>query len=212
MMPAAIVVVDWSQFKAYLLLRMIERTAAQTIRYAKAYHTILLPPTDDKLQMVLQFAPDKRVHIMKAMVSLARFLGIYNTVWIPLRQRFDLKWSTAGSQNLSTFERFFDDSRTLEKMIEWVRKALRVLPDNMGNAVVFNCLTGLRPNESLSAIRLIKDPETFKTYYKEDKQCLEHFKFPEIFLRCTKCAYISVVDRDQRSGICILGPKTSAKL
>jgi hypothetical protein len=53
--------IDWSQFKAYLLSRMIERTAAQRIRYAKAYHTILLQPTDDKLQMVLQFAPDKRV-------------------------------------------------------------------------------------------------------------------------------------------------------
>jgi intergrase/recombinase len=30
-------------------------------------------------------------------------------------------------------------------------------------------------------------------YYKQERQCLEHFRFPEIFLRKTKKAYISFV-------------------
>lgn len=34
-----------------------------------------------------------------------------------------------------------------------------------------------------------------KYYYNPEQQFLEHFRFPEIFLRCTKSAYISIVDK-----------------
>jgi intergrase/recombinase len=64
----------------------------------------------------------------------------------------------------------------------------------MGSAIKFNCLTGLRPNEALQAIRLVKSGHPTISYYNQDRQCLEHFRYPEIFLRHTKSAYISLVD------------------
>ena len=45
--------------------------------------------------------------------------------------------------------------------------------------IKFNCLTGLRPNEAIQSIRLIRNPETVKTYYNEDRQCSEHFAFQQ---------------------------------
>lgn len=123
---------------------------------------------------------------------MARFLGKYD-VWLAIRQRYNLRWST-GNEALATFERFFDDSKTLGTMLEWVREAIRILPAPMGDIIKFNTLTGLRPNESLAAIRLINNPEHFKTYYSLERMCLEHFRFHDIFLRRTKSAYISIAD------------------
>jgi hypothetical protein len=81
-------------------------------------------------------------------------------------------------------------------MLKWVKNTLEVLPTQMGEAIKWNALTGLRPAESLQAIKLIKDPATFKTYYDTERQCLQHFKFPDLFLRRTKNTYITIVDNN----------------
>jgi intergrase/recombinase len=57
-------------------------------------------------------------------------------------------------------------------------------------------LTGLRASECIAAAKLIKDHDSFKTYYSESRQCLEHFRFANIFIRSTKAAYISLVDKE----------------
>jgi hypothetical protein len=202
--------VDWSQFKVYLLQRMTESTAMQRMRYTKKYYHGLLPPepTNDKIQSPLQMKPDKRIHIMKAMSALARFMGLV-TRWQEIKQRHNLTWST-GNENLAVFQRFFlDDSKALDNMIEWVRNAIKILSADMASIVTFNCLTGLRPNECIASAILIKDFETFKTnYFNENKQCLEHFRHPNIFLRRRKSAFISIITKDLLSGIHVLGSRT----
>jgi hypothetical protein len=181
--------IDWNQFKQFLLQRTNAKTTGGRLRYAKQFVSVL--QTGDA-QPLLQVTPDKRIHAMKGLASLSRFLGCYDT-WLAIRQRYNLKWST-GNESLATFERFFDDKRTLDSMLQWVREAIRVLPAPMGEIIKFNVLTGLRPNESIQAVRLINKRELFTTYHNEERQCLEHFRFPEIFLRRTKSAYISIVD------------------
>ncbi len=81
-------------------------------------------------------------------------------------------------------------------MIEWLRDTMDVLPVTYSNFFLFCTLTGLRASESVECIRLIKDPESFRTYYNEDKQCLEHFRFANLFIRRTKATYISFVRKD----------------
>jgi intergrase/recombinase len=61
---------------------------------------------------------------------------------------------------------------------------------------MFCTLTGLRASECVASVKLIKDPDSFKNYYNEDRQCLEHFRFVNIFIRRTKAAYISLVDKE----------------
>jgi hypothetical protein len=137
---------------------------------------------------------DKRIHIMKAISSLARFSGQV-PAWYEIKQRYNLTWST-GNEKLDAFQRFFDDGKSLDSMLQWVRDALKILPAQMGEAIKWSTLTGLRTAESLQAIRLINDPIAFKTYYDSDRQILQHFKFPELFLRRTKTVYITIVDNE----------------
>jgi hypothetical protein len=58
---------------------MTTRTAEQRMRYAKKYYQILLLSGDGghyrNAQILLQMQGDKRIHIMKAISSLARFTG-----------------------------------------------------------------------------------------------------------------------------------------
>jgi hypothetical protein len=81
-------------------------------------------------------------------------------------------------------------------MLQWPRQVRQDLPKSYSNFFMFCALTGLRASECVACIRLIKDPESFKTYYNENRQCLEHFRFANIFIRRTKAAYISLVDKE----------------
>jgi hypothetical protein len=144
---------------------MTNRTAEQRMRYAKKYYQILLLSGDGghyrNAQSLLQMQGDKRIHIMKAISSLARFTGQV-PAWQEIKQRYNLTWST-GNEKLNAFQRIFDDGKSLDSMLQWVRDALEILPVQMGEAIKWSTLTGLRPAESLQAIRLINDPIAFKT-------------------------------------------------
>ena len=166
----------WKQFEAYLLQRMTPKSAGDRLRYAKQFASVL---QTGNAQSLLQLAPNKRIHVMKALASLSRFLGSYD-VWLQIRQRYNLHWST-GNENLSTFQRFFDDSKTMDTMLQWVKNTLEVLPAQMGEAIKWSTLTGLRPAESLQAIRLINDPIAFKTVTSAKKS--ESLKMAEVFIQ-----------------------------
>jgi intergrase/recombinase len=60
------------------------------------------------------------------------------------------------------------------------------------NIILFNTLTGLRPEEAQKAIHLIKTKEW--EYIDEERGILKHYQFPETFLRQTKNAYLSIIN------------------
>jgi hypothetical protein len=87
---------------------------------------------------------------------------------------------------------------------------MAALPARMAAVVKFACLTGLRPSEAVESARLLnaRSAGTRSSYYNQERQALEHFRFPEIFIRRTKKAYISFVTKEQLSGIGLLRGKT----
>jgi hypothetical protein len=155
---------------------MTEKTAEDRMRYAKQFIKIITrgAAAGDASEL-LQLSPDKRIHAMKALSNLSKFTGTYDQ-WLHLRQRYNLTWST-GTEKLDAFTRFFDDSNTLDTMLQWLREACQELPKAHSNFFMFCTLTGLRSSECVNCVSLIKDPENFKTYYNKERQCLEHFKF-----------------------------------
>lgn len=64
----------------------------------------------------------------------------------------------------------------------WVGKILR-----------FAVLVGLRPAEVVESVKLLNCVADSQRYFNEERQALEHFRFPQIFLRQTKKAYLSFV-------------------
>ena len=137
------------------------------------------------MQQILQFSEQKRVHIMKALAILSQYLGCYNQ-WKRLRENYQLKWS---GNNIDTFSHMMRTN--IDEMIEWVKKAISVLPVDYGNLILYNTLTGLRPTESMESMQLLK--KEYNNYLKKQTMLIEHYKYPKQFIRRTKKAYISVV-------------------
>ena len=61
------------------------------------------------------------------------------------------------------------------------------------NLFIFNTLTGLRPIEVSTCISLLHS--NLENYWNREKGILEHYKFPNEFIRRTKKVFISVVDK-----------------
>ena len=96
----------------------------------------------------------------------------------------------------STFKSIFDsegDGKNLESMVRWIRDVSSTLPAEYRNILMFNTLTGLRPDEAQKAIHLVK---TRGSEYMDRDRGSKHYQFPSTFLRQTKNAYISVVNPD----------------
>jgi intergrase/recombinase len=58
---------------------------------------------------------------------------------------------------------------------------------------MFILMTGLRPSEALQSIKLIKEDN--ENYLNKNTMLLEHFKYPQCFIRRTKKVYISIVNK-----------------
>ena len=76
-------------------------------------------------------------------------------------------------------------------MIRWIRDVSTAVPQQYGNVLLFNTLTGLRPDEAQKSIYLIKTKGG--QYDDLDRRTLKHYQFPDPFIRHTKNAYISGV-------------------
>jgi len=181
-----------------------KRNIRQILCYAQRYHKVL--QTGDASELVsLSSGPIKR-HAMEALKVYAKYSGSYEK-WCQIRKRYSLHW-TNGDESFQALQRFFNPDLSLDVMLDWVRKAIRVLPVAMATVIKFNCLTGLRPAEAVESVRLLNSLSGEQQYYNPGRQCLEHFRFPEIFLRRTKKAYISLITKEQLSGIGIFDCKT----
>jgi hypothetical protein len=78
----------------------------------------------------------------------------------------------------------------------WLDQALEVLPEPHGVVLVFNAVTGLRPEEGCNSTRLIGElgeTGSLGDYFNKKLSMLEHFRYRDLFLRGNKNAFISFV-------------------
>ena len=124
---------------------------------------------------------------MKALATLSKYIGCYDK-WKDIKERYQIKWSNGDS--LEPFNILMNKEQNYTSMINWLKDVLSNLSPSYGNILLFNTLTGLRPDEACKAISLIQKEDN---YVRRDLMILEHYKFPDIFIRRTKKAYISVL-------------------
>ena len=127
----------------------------------------------------------RRVKVMKALSMLARITGLRER-WRSIREAYGLKWS-CGEGNAS----FLFSSNSYSGMLDDARRLLGMLSD-IKPLLVFTALSGLRVSEALEATRLFHVDRD--NYLNMEYRVLEHFKYPGIFLRRTKKAFITVLD------------------
>jgi len=134
---------------------------------------------------------EKRLHCMKALSCLSKYLGIY-PVFKDLVKFHDLKWSS-GNKDLVIIRRLLRSRNKSNDVRDWILMVKRKVP-RLSTFIDFMVSTGLRKNEGLNSYNLIIDlsrKNRLKEYYTD--QTLEHFRFHQIFLRPTKKAFISFI-------------------
>jgi intergrase/recombinase len=126
---------------------------------------------------------------MKSLATLSKYLGFYDQ-WKKIIQRYQLKWS--NENNTEVFNDIIrNNGNTCNSMVKWLNDTYSKLAKHYGNILLYNTLTGLRPDEACKSIILLQRDRD--NYLRKDLMILENFKYPDLFLRRTKKAYISIV-------------------
>jgi hypothetical protein len=160
------------------------------LNHAKRYYHIL---ESHNAQELLSCSYKTRVHTMKALASLSKYMGCYD-IWKEIVQRYQLKRSDSN-KSIKVFNAIFQgEGNNYSSILKWIKDVIAVLPKEYQNIILFNTLSGLRPDEAQKAIHLIKTKEF--EYIDKDRGILKHYQFPETFLRQTKNAYLSIISDD----------------
>ncbi len=179
----------WSEYEQWLHNKYSQTYASNIYRYSKKYHH-LFSGSLRELDLLSPYVSD---HTVKALTALSKYLGLY--------QEFRNKLKSYGVKRLrrdafTSFLRILNNSNG--EILPWYRKAINSLRSNERLYLRFVAVTGLRKNEAIQSfnliIRLYQNTD-LKNYYNEELNCLEHFKFKELFLRRTKNTYISFIPK-----------------
>jgi intergrase/recombinase len=177
----------WSKFEAHLKHNMNSQSLKCRLAYAKKYLYVL---NDQNAQDLLVLSPDRRNHVMKALANLSKFMGCYD-IWHSLIERYNIKWSSNDSFQL--FRQITNSQHGINSMMSWLNETCSKIPASYSKILLFSTLVGLRPQESISSINLIKENQN--DYLQDNKLILQHYKYPAVFFRRTKKAYTSVIIR-----------------
>jgi hypothetical protein len=192
-----------TDFEQYLKARH-SRNIRQLVCYARRYHDIL--NNGDISPLVDISSGAIRRHVMEALTAYAKFSGCYDR-WCYIRKCYSLHW-TDGNESVQSLQRFFNPELSLDKLLYKIREMLRVLPTAMRAVVRHAVLTGLRPTEAIESVKLLNSADYSAQYYNQERQALEHFRFPELFIRATKKAFVSYITLDNLQPIRNLGGQT----
>ena len=131
--------------------------------------------------------------MINGLTALSKYLGTYESFKKSMRVHGIKRVKVDPVQ---AFTRIFN-SKTHKGLGEWYQQAMAVLKENEQLYLRFMLLSGVRAMEGVKAFNLIvKLGSKYKEeYYNENTGFLEHFKYPELFLRRSKNAYVTAVPR-----------------
>jgi intergrase/recombinase len=180
--------IDWSQYKEFLSNKYGHQYAIAQYNNAIRYYELLSNPSG-----LMSLKPYSRANVLKALICLSKYLGIYLSFKEKLREH-GIKWFRPDS-----FDSFFSIMNNNHKdLIDWYRNVQSFLEDNERLLLRFILLSGLRKGEGIQSfnliIRLSKEGK-LEEYFNEEFSMLEHYKFRQ-FLRGTKNAFISIIPKD----------------
>ncbi len=194
---------NFEEYKVFLANKYTNKQYAKAqFSNASKYSECLENPAK-----MLSFPESKRKNILKAMVCLSKYLGVYEEYKAKLKS-YDIKWGnedTAFNGFLAIFNHKHDT------LPDYYKEIQPILHENERLFLRFLAVTGLRKNEAITAFNMIIELNSkgeLSEYYNSELQVLEHFKYGKLFLRGTKNAYISFVSKELINQICDSEPVT----
>ncbi|MBN1245240.1 hypothetical protein JXA31_06570 [Candidatus Bathyarchaeota archaeon] len=140
-----------------------------------------------------------RGNVLKAMVNLSKFLGVYSDYQKRLKNS-GIKWLSTDDA-FNSFLRITNNNHS--SLGEWYKAMQNILRDNEKLLLKYTLVTGIRKNEAIKSFNLMIDlakEDKLDTYYNSELGILEHYKQKDKdgdfeFLRATKKLYISIVSK-----------------
>jgi len=182
------VAIDWQDFRNWLNKKYSKTWVPTVFSYAKKYHGML----NGSLTELDAFSKSKRNNVLKALIALSKYLGIYKQFKTKIAN-YGIKW-----ENQSSVEAFLRIRNANDDVVEWAKACISVLDESKGTLVKFTTLSGLRKGEAINAFNMIirlHQNGKLDEYYNSEFQSLEHFKYPDKFLRGTKNAFFSFMPK-----------------
>jgi hypothetical protein len=176
----------WDDFEKYLKGTHRDKSVVCRLSYAKKYYHVLL---EGNAKDILSLSNQKKLQVMKSLSVLSKFIGCYD-MWKSIKEKYQLKWSSGNS--FDAFKKIINEDNSLNSLLDWLNNTTSQISDKYRNILFYCTLTGLRPNEACQSIKLFK--EKIDNYLDKNKMMLKHFEFPDIFIRRTKQAYLSIAN------------------
>ena len=180
--------IDLKDYREYLDEKYSRQYACLMFGYIKKHHQCFLNPNE-----LLKIPMRIRSNVMKAMVCYSKYTSCYEDYKSKLKNS-EIKWVTNDSA-FTSFLRIVNNNHS--DLGKWYSEMQRILRGNEKLFLRFALVTGLRKAEAIKSFNLIislHEEGKLDSYYKDG--ILEHFRYPELFFRRTKMAYISIVTED----------------
>ena len=187
-----------SNFRSWLFNKYSKTYACNIFNYCKKHSNMI----SGDLRELDSLSPNIRDHVIKALICLSKYLGIYEDFKSKLKQH-GIKW--IRSDSFSSFLRIFNTNSNGNDILEWYRTAISNVRDNEKILLKFLLYSGLRKSEAiLSFNRIIElnNKGLLDEYYDKNLDCLLHFKYPKEFIRRTKNCFISFIPEELLKQIC----------
>ena len=181
--------VDWTSFKDFLDGKYNKEYSVALFNNSKRFYECYLSPSK-----ILSIPATNRPNVLKALISLSKYQGTYLGFKEKLRQ-YGIKW--IRPDNFSVFLGILNNKH--DELKEWYKTVQSILDDNYRLFLRFVLLSGLRKGEALKSFnKIIELAQSSKLceYYNKELSMVEHFRYPNEFLRGTKNVYISILPNE----------------
>ena len=131
------------------------------------------------------FSESKKRHAVIALLALSKFLGVHEN-FKQLVKNYGMKVNGKDNDDI-VISRLLKTSNA-DEIFQWINEGIQKIPE-IRNLLELMSITGLRLVEAIESHNLIialSNNGTLKSYYDEEKQVLEHFRFKEKFIRNSK--------------------------
>ena len=189
-LESAISVVDWGAFRDWVKNKYAKSYAPSVNCYALKFHGLL----NGNLTELDAFSRTKRGMILRALVALSKYLGVYEEFKQRMKQH-GLKWESQDS--FDSFLRIMEDNGP--NVLEWFKNCMDVLDESYRTFVSFALISGMRRSEVINSFNLtitLGKQGRLNEYYNADLQSLEHFRYKKTFIRGKKNVFFSFVPKE----------------
>jgi len=180
---------NFAEFANWVKSKYSESYTNTILCYSRKYHHLM---TAENLRELDLLPNTIKNNALKSLIVLSKFLGNYKKFSERLKS-FDIK--TNRPDSLHAFLRILNASNS--DAMTWYYSAVKLFRENERLFAKFLLHSGLRTSEAINSFSLIialAKEGKLTEYYDSELNVLCHFKYPKLFIRRTKCCFITFLE------------------